>query len=271
MTAVLAAGPCVSGQGPGRVLQASPRAVNVLFGRRVVTLSARGGVVTPSGVVLDVPRVEPPRNPRLDGLRFASEDWGFRLGARSDLYFPTEHRIEPTRARALLEPWVAPFPRSILSALGPTAPTGPRAGPDGALERALFGRYRAVLARAGPPEAIADHLLGVGFGLTPSGDDFLLGLGAILRAAGAPIGPLRTKVAGYGNPFAATLLWDGLSGFYAAPLLAVLRELAAGRLEERTMRALLSTGHTSGHDLLAGMVYATRWLSELGPHLPRRA
>lgn len=124
---------------------------------------------------------------------------------------------------------------------------------------------RAVGAGDADAAAAAAHpLLGLGPGLTPSGDDFV---GAALcarlfaaRAEGAPaawqaaaarlaaVAPART------NEVSAALFADLVAGETYAPLAALLRALAAGDLERArgAARALAVIGHSSGWDMLAG-------------------
>lgn len=109
-------------------------------------------------------------------------------------------------------------------------------------------------------------LLGLGPGLTPSGDDFV---GAVLcarlfaaRAEGGleawqaaacrlvAAAPART------NEVSAALFGDLVAGETYGPLAALLRGLAAGDLAGalRAARALAVIGHSSGWDMLAGCV-----------------
>jgi hypothetical protein len=103
-------------------------------------------------------------------------------------------------------------------------------------------------------------LIGLGIGLTPSGDDFLVGLLAGLEAAGDPMrdsvaaaiareAPRRT------TEFGAALLEHACRGEFSQRLHDVLvaiasREVAA--LQRATARAV-AYGATSGADTLAGL------------------
>jgi hypothetical protein len=114
--------------------------------------------------------------------------------------------------------------------------------------------------------AAAHPLLGLGPGLTPSGDDFV---GAALcarlfrvRAEGGPptwhaaAGRLVAAARERTNEVSAALFGDLVAGEAYAPLAALLRALAAGNLAEAlaAARSLAVIGHSSGWDMLAGCV-----------------
>jgi hypothetical protein len=129
-------------------------------------------------------------------------------------------------------------------------------------------------------------LLGLGPGLTPSGDDVLCGLLSGLSVLGerAPVHIPRcasTRMALARAALAAadrttalsrTLLRWAAQGVAAEPLLAVLSTLGSdGSLEG--LDALLATGHSSGSDMLTGALLAgtavLRWEEAFGPALVR--
>lgn len=112
----------------------------------------------------------------------------------------------------------------------------------------------------------AEQLVGLGPGLTPSGDDMLAGLLVALRhlgtAAGAPragwlAGWLAAAVTfdarGRTTPISATLLHCAARGEASGEVLAVLRGLAGRQALEPALHRLLQLGHTSGADLAWGM------------------
>ncbi|MCZ7562685.1 MAG: DUF2877 domain-containing protein [Burkholderiales bacterium] len=129
-----------------------------------------------------------------------------------------------------------------------------------ALGAALAAGDAGAAARAAYP------LLGLGPGLTPSGDDFVgaalcvrlfaarvEGRQAAWQAAAARLvaaAPART------NEVSATLFGDLVAGETYAPLAALLRALAAGDCHgaRGAARALAALGHSSGWDMLAGCV-----------------
>jgi hypothetical protein len=111
------------------------------------------------------------------------------------------------------------------------------------------------------------RLVGVGEGLTPSGDDVLVGVLAGLDAASEVSGEaaaLRERLCAElergtsrTTRLAAQMLDAAEAGFYAEPVLALLETLAlprpgAGALE-RAVQGLLAVGHRSGADTLRGI------------------
>lgn len=119
-------------------------------------------------------------------------------------------------------------------------------------------------------------LVGLGEGLTPSGDDVLVGVLAGLDAAREASGgaaALRERLraeleqgTSRTTRLAAQMLDAAAAGFYAEPVLGVLETLAsprpgAGALG-RAVAALLAVGQRSGADTLRGIVAA---LGRLAP------
>jgi hypothetical protein len=116
---------------------------------------------------------------------------------------------------------------------------------------------------AGAGEA-ALALLGLGGGLTPSGDDFvggalfvraLLGRARLVdpepwrRAAAAVVAAAATRT----HPVSVALLTDLAGGLGWAPLHDLLEALTSGTPPNGAAARLVALGHTSGWDLLAGV------------------
>ncbi|MEO3813914.1 DUF2877 domain-containing protein [Sphaerisporangium sp. B11E5] len=125
------------------------------------------------------------------------------------------------------------------------------------------GCHRGSLATA---ITAAEQLMGLGPGLTPSGDDMLAGLLVALRHLGGSAGVRRavwladwlaaTVAFDAGTrttPISATLLHCAARGEACVDALAVLRGVAGRRPLEPALRRLLQIGHTSGADLAWGM------------------
>jgi uncharacterized protein DUF2877 len=115
------------------------------------------------------------------------------------------------------------------------------------------------------PPAEAEALIGLGPGLTPSGDDFLGGALVALHALRQS--PRARRLAGWLWPRARTRthaislahLACAAEGEAMAPLHAALRRLlAGGRDLAGALRAVGAVGHTSGWDALAGAWVAAR-------------
>ncbi|MFI0418430.1 DUF2877 domain-containing protein [Spongiactinospora sp. 9N601] len=112
----------------------------------------------------------------------------------------------------------------------------------------------------------AEHLVGLGPGLTPSGDDMLAGLLVALRGLGGASGAARAVwTAGWlaaavtfdartrTTPISATLLHCAARGEGSAEVVAVLRGMCGRQALEPALARLLSLGHTSGADLAWGL------------------
>lgn len=123
----------------------------------------------------------------------------------------------------------------------------------------------------------AERLVGLGPGLTPSGDDVLAGLLVTLRHVGAAT---RTERAVWladwlaaavtfdartrTTPLSATLLHCAARGEASPEVLAVLRGLAGGQALEPALRRLRRLGHTSGADLAQGIAIGVEAVLALG-------
>ena len=136
---------------------------------------------------------------------------------------------------------------------------------------AAIGDLRETLL-AGAVEkacACAQHLIGLGPGLTPSGDDFLTGLILTLVLASRARGAEGAWLAGFGRCVAelatgrTTLVSEHQLRYAAdgqADLVigrAAIAILWATGQARRSVRALLRTGASSGGDLLAGICVAS--------------
>ena len=138
--------------------------------------------------------------------------------------------------------------------------------PAGARTLQALGRGIA----AGDARAFADAacaLVGFGEGLTPAGDDCVLGaLAAVHRLSPAWLSAhaaqrdrlaeaARTRTTDLARDF----LLEALDGRFAEPVLALLTALSDDRAEDAARR-LLSMGATSGADTLCGIRLACRAL-----------
>lgn len=165
--------------------------------------------------------------------------------------------------------WLSLGPHAVvdLSAAVQHDPILPYLAPDRAvaLARALevataWGdetlRHRAAeLAAAlqlGNPPAV-DRLIGLGRGLTPSGDDFLAGMLAALQATGSPAaGPLSAAILpalGRTTLVARHFLKWAVQRRYSE----VIRSVFASAGADADVADLLATGATSGADTAAGI------------------
>ncbi|MFI6732902.1 DUF2877 domain-containing protein [Nonomuraea sp. NPDC050451] len=123
----------------------------------------------------------------------------------------------------------------------------------------------------------AEQLMGLGPGLTPSGDDVLAGLLVTLRHLGAAAGAeravwladwlaatvtfdARTRT----TPISATLLHCAARGESSPEVTAVLRGITGAQALEPALRRLHSLGHTSGSDLAQGVAIGVTAVLTLG-------
>ncbi len=136
----------------------------------------------------------------------------------------------------------------------------------------LPGAVRTALrsfADDGSGAALA-AVVGLGEGLTPSGDDALVGALAGLDLASRAwpaagdvrrelVGALPGELARRTTRISAQAIGAAVDGMYAVPLLAVLEALAAsepGAALDVPVARLLEVGHRSGRDTLVGLAAA---------------
>jgi uncharacterized protein DUF2877 len=142
------------------------------------------------------------------------------------------------------------------------------------LERALVARMAQtlpILARAtetsdvGAVVSALSALVGLGAGLTPSGDDFIVGylaalwsrshskpgIATLLHALAIPVGQLSLHT----NAISRQMVLDALQGHFAERLTEVVRCVCGGGdVAGAAMRAL-QIGHSSGADVLCGLLF----------------
>jgi hypothetical protein len=125
-----------------------------------------------------------------------------------------------------------------------------------ALEAALTAGDAAAACAA------ADRLLGLGPGLTPSGDDVLAGLLVAAALLPRPIDQLATHVAERAGTattaLAASLLCAAARGEACPELVAFVDALGGHGAVGPAYRRLARIGHTSGRDMAAGVLVASR-------------
>jgi hypothetical protein len=149
-------------------------------------------------------------------------------------------------------------------------PTGPGAAPT--MESAVADRLTVHLdglldaLRAAAPEAVRHHassLVGLGTGLTPAGDDALLGVilvavmpGSMLAAARAPLAAVVRDAAARTTDVSHAALAQAVRGRTRESLMTLLHQLAEAADEQtlaRLGRRVTAIGHTSGTDILTGL------------------
>lgn len=232
----------------GRVHSVFERAVNVLWrDGHLLTLHGPGPLAAPFAVALD--RL-PPRGAVAPGMPV--ERWVFQCRDAE---------------RVALE-----MPEGQLGFAGDALPESAAAQ---ALRSPAGARARQALARsiaARDARAFADaacSLIGFGEGLTPAGDDCVLGaLAAIHRLAPgwlAAHAGQRDRLAEAARrrttDVARDFLLEALDGRFAEPVLALLTALSDD-LAGSAARRLLAMGATSGADTLCGIRLGCRALED---------
>ncbi len=242
--------------GRARVLAALSESVYLTAGDAIVWLGHAGATLHPRAI--------------LTGAPLPAADAAVEVGrADAGVWRPAAlPRAARTRLRASLE--------ALLGALGALgAPDGFGAllvgrAPAFPLDAAA-GRAARLAAACDADDAdaaleAATDLLGLGPGLTPSGDDFagaaffaraLLDDAAAARAAWARAGAaLVMRARERTHPISAALLADMVEGCGHAPLHELAQALVADAPPAATLEAarrLVRIGHSSGWDVLAGL------------------
>jgi hypothetical protein len=158
--------------------------------------------------------------------------------------------------------------------------TGTHGSPSlAAMARPAADAFRTWLAvrRTVPvvPPALA-ALIGLGPGLTPSGDDFLGGALVALHAFGEP--PAAGCLAAWlrprldrTHPISAAHLAAACEGIGGEALHACIHAIAAGDHPRAPIERVAAIGHTSGWDALAGVLVVADVLAQASASEPAHA
>lgn len=255
MKRVLQSGLRIIPSGEGIPLHYSQRALNLEFEDRVVTLSNRFGVLTPSTLKLDLDSISELKRATFDQNRLITDDFTVELVPPADLRFYVSGTVEPCQVADLLAKSIEERPRSIMSAVF-SLRGGKFTHPPSGVEKTIFDYFVKMIQNSTDYNKLAENLIGVGFGLTPSGDDFILGMISICHLFNMNLTGISNTVARYGNSFSRTMLLDGIDGYFPEPHLGVLRAVALGRSAIHEIELLKKVGHTSGSDFIAGAYFA---------------
>lgn len=153
-------------------------------------------------------------------------------------------------------------PGSLLELLQPVS-LRPRAG---AIDQSLFSAFSRILRgmQTGGRASLRDgaaSLAGLGNGLTPAGDDFLLGIMLFVwlstDSATTICQPLVYAAKQRTTRLSACLLMQAALGNCSSGWHSLFESMAADdAVFEQSVATLLSYGHTSGGDALAGFIWA---------------
>jgi hypothetical protein len=176
----------------------------------------------------------------------------------------------------LREPWrPPPWPPALpahglaeaCAALSHLVAAGaPSEGLGHSLSRPRIARFRSWLSDALegdhlPPFECVHALIGLGPGLTPSGDDILVGALALLdalserRAHAALAHAIATAPRGLTSPLSGCLLRMAAAGHIGEQLWRAVAAVVSGA-PAAAVAALRGIGHSSGWDMLAGIAMA---------------
>lgn len=265
MIPVLRTGLRVLPTGTGTVLHTSDRAINLDFGGRVVTLLNRHGILTPSTIILDVDHILGFNSAYFEGNVLKTDAFSAEISNRINLVANPTGNAELKAIRDTMRPHIVAKERSIMEAVL-LAEGSESVHVRGGIEGMILEDQSRRLKQCTNMESAVKSLLGLGFGLTPSGDDFILGAISAMQLTGRSNAHLRTPISNYKNAFSRTMLLDGMDGYFPEPLLRVIRILDSNGNPEREIADLLRIGHTSGYDMVAGIYYAAAKLIPLNEH-----
>ena len=154
-------------------------------------------------------------------------------------------------------------PQKSMCFIFSSRPPGPRRGFESKMRLSM---EKAVgMLRAGEYGRGAEKLRGLGYGLTPSGDDFLSGMLVGLNFSGGSLGR-DTKMAARrlyansrgANPISNSSLRCSYRGLITKKIKRLMRAVCAADRREllRAAAGALKSGHTSGADFCAGLVFS---------------
>lgn len=227
--------------------------MNLQFGDHVVTLLNRDGILSPSSMILDVETLPPIGWAEFHGDVLETDRFNVLVTNFCDLGIHSRCTLQPSALARAIAPYIRPKANSISKAL--LMHQGIPCQLEG-VERVVSERELDVLTGSVTWRELVTRLLGLGFGLTPSGDDFIVGVISVLNLSGRDTDDLREPIEHYDNPFSRTMLLGALDGYYDEPLCNLARSSIDGSLTCKEIVGLLKLGHTSGLDTLSGMYYA---------------
>ena len=245
------------------------KTVNIMCGAQLLSIQSAGTAASPLSLVSDL------GEERLAALRFQR---GTEINVLNGSAEIGGHMLDMTRCgvwNARLDSGSAAdsgYIEKCLTALMPTGGFADLMLPGGTLWRErmaareaaqLLGDSDEALHR-GDDERAAEllcGLIGLGEGLTPSGDDFLCGVLAAGRLYGGRAGTLSAALKRkimqklcQTNDISAAFLKCACEGLFSQPVI----ELQENVDLEHSSRSFAAIGHSSGADTLSGILYASR-------------
>lgn len=239
-------------QGEGHVHSAFNHVVNLVFAGRMLTLADEPLPDMPDTMYLPAAGLRLLRTVR-EAERVTWHRGTLTLGT-VQLQFPWPPQVlTPYQP----EPWTRAYARRLLDACETvTGPSGLDRLPPVWLARVdngLRAYVRALLIGEDAQEAITP-ILGLGVGATPSADDAILAVTALLSFSKIDF---PSRLLEMTSAVSAKYLCCAKEGYYAEPLTRLLAQPT-----EENARALAACGGTSGRDMLHGLRVACRQLME---------
>lgn len=265
----------------GRVHSAFDKAANIsTTAGTLIALTARTAPDAPASIRIDAAS--------LAAFRLAPGD---RVVQAGSLLRAGDHLLvdlasaTPWQPRMTSEPLRADRVQRAERALAALQVAGGAVRGEGLFAAAIAARVDSALAvirtATGSRDAVAiraaaSTLVGLGVGLTPTGDDVLTGLAfaAFHLAAGRPASPLglvapaiaHAVQVGTTHELSLTMLRQACRGRASQPLVSLLNALCGEGAPESvdpTMAELIGIGHTSGTDQATGLLAAVHITEEL--------
>lgn len=252
-----------------RVHSVFHRACNLLVGETLVTLLARGMPLAPAGCILDSgdlqalflqgERIDSVPRAGLQGIRCGIELDRVQLANLRLTARPGEAQLAQLKRDIRIHLAIAPPEGGMYRLLGGHCdflPGAALADIDAAL--LILARWLRDEVNSDALPGCLHHLVGFGIGLTPSSDDFLLGILFALEMRNSPrrsalVEAVRTLLPRT-TAVSAAMLSNGCDGRYGEQLLA-LSAAIPGEVQQ-ALRRVDQYGHSSGHDMLCGLDFA---------------
>ena len=254
----------------GTVHSVYERTVNLSFSGRLVALQTDGSPVSPISVILPARPDGMAAFAPGEGAECAAGPGAIRIGGKTIRIAPETRIFDPylpphSAPHAAAPEFAAAVRRIILrsgrSGFARLVTKDPASADDPVLRYASAAIDSAAdRFRSGDPAGCAKELrrvIGLGQGLTPSGDDFICGVFAGMTAVYGEhplLRPLRDEVAGHlgDTPdISAAFLRCALTGLFSKPV----RQLFAAEDPEPLLPEFLAVGHSSGIDTLCGVLW----------------
>lgn len=147
---------------------------------------------------------------------------------------------------------------------------------DDFMSEMLRSRFCAFWERCEAPAALAASLVGMGYGLTPSGDDFLVGLLYVLCICGYmehdTAKEIRSAVQNHlhkTSDLSGQFLKHACAGEFGETFHALLHAVCRGEDGIPEIRRIAGTGHSSGVDALNGMAAGWHLLGQMQKSEPQ--